>query len=301
MSTAESFKPRDKVKLRADTRVSNYDKTSAMLVAGVVVIGALVFILFMVWLTLFSWRSAIKPPPPILELAGNDNRPEGVADDWQPPGVEEFPEVEEPQLADALEAVTDSISSVRAQLEKVDGNAAQMGSGSGLGDKRARGPGTGNSNIIPEWERWKIEYQAGTMAEYMSILESFDIYLGSISQISNQILFFDDLNNASPIMTAGNRKSPLAQNLYFRNTPKSRLKRWDQNKVLAGGGDTNNKIVVQFYPPAVRQQLLELEQADYLKEGKELTEVRQTLFRCRAAGGGYEYYVEDIKYRPKPK
>lgn len=299
MSTAESFSPRDKVKLRADTRVSVYDQTSAMLVAGVVVIGALVFILFMVWLTLFAGKGGLEPPPPILELAGNDNRPEGVADDWQPPGVEEFPEVEEPQLADALEAVTDSISTVRAQLEKVDGNAAEMGSGSGLGDKRARGPGSGNSNIIPEWERWKIEYTASTMAEYMAILESFDIYLGSVSQISNQILFFEDLTSGRPTMTNGNRKSPRAQNLYFRNT-KSRLKRWDQNKVVAGGGDLDNKIVVQFYPPAVRETLLRLEQAVYLADGKDLTEVRQTLFRCRPAGNGYEYYVEDLKYRPKP-
>lgn len=300
MSTAESWQPGEKVKLRADTRVSNYDKTSAMLVAGVIVIGALVFILFMIWLTLFSWRGAVKPPPPILELAGNDNRPEGVADDWQPPGVEEFPEVTEPQLADALEAVTDSISSVRAQLEKVDGNAAEMGTGSGLGDKRARGPGSGGANIIPEWERWKIEYEAGTMAEYMAILEHFDIYLGSVSQISNQILFFDNLNNASPTMTAGNRESPLAQNLYFRNTT-SRLKRWDQNKVQAGGGDLNNKIVVQFYPPAVRQMLLELEQAEYHAAGRDLTEVRRTQFRCRPAGSGYEYYLHEIQYRPKPK
>ncbi|MCP4082805.1 MAG: hypothetical protein GY819_07365 [Planctomycetaceae bacterium] len=300
MSTADSFSPREKVKLRADTRASSYDKTSAMLVASVVVIGAFVFILFMIWLSLFSFGSPAKMPPPILELAGNDNRPEGVSDDWQPPGVEEFPEVTEPQLADALEAVTESISTVRAQLEKVDGNAVEMGSGSGEGDKRAKGPGSGNSNIIPEWERWKIEYQAGTMAEYMSILQSFEIYLGSVSQVSNQILFFTDLNNPRPTMEPGNRKSPKAQNLYFRNT-KSRLKRWDQNKVLAGGGDVDNKIVVQFYPPAVRQKLLQLEQAVYLEDGKDLTEVRQTLFRCRAGGGGYEYYVEDIKYRPKPK
>ena len=299
MSSAEPF-TRNKVQLRTDPRVSAYDQTSALLVAGVTVIGALVFILFMVWLTLFAGRRPPKPPPAILELAGNDNRPEGVADDWLPPGVEEFPEVEEPQLADALEAVTDSISVVRAQLEKVDGNAAQMGTGSGLGDKRARGPGSGNANIIPEWERWKIEYVASSSAEYMAILESFGIYLGSVSQLSNQILFFQDLTAGRPTMTAGNRKSDLAQNLYFRNT-KTRLKRWDEAKVIAGGGDTDNKIVVQFYPADIRMMLLTLEQAVYLEDGKDLTEVRQTLFRCRPSGNSYEYYVEDIKYRPKPK
>jgi hypothetical protein len=300
MSTTESVRQMQPLKLRADTRVSSYDKTSAMLVAAVIVVGALVFVLFMVWLTLFAGRGAATPLPPITELAGNDNRPEGVADDWQPPGVDEFPEIEQPQLADALEAVTDSVSSVRAQLEKVDGDSAQMGRGPGLGDRRARGPGSGDGNIIPEWERWKIEYEAGTMAEYMDILESFDIYLGAVSQISNQILFFDNLNDSRPAMTVGTRNSPEADNLYFRNT-RSRLKRWDQNKVLAGGGDVDNKIVVQFYPPAVRETLLRLEQAEYLAAGKDLDEVRQTLFRCRAAGGGYEYYVEDISYRPKPR
>ncbi len=297
---SSTYQKRERVKLNSDTRVSNYDMTSAFLVAGVVVIGLLVFILFMIWLTLFAGREGLKPPPAILELAGNDSRPEGVADDWQPPGVEEFPEVTEPQLADALEAVTDSISSVRAQLEKVDGNAAEMGTGSGLGDKRASGPGSGNSNIIPEWDRWKIEYTAGTSAEYMSILESFGIYLGAVSQISNQIIFYRDLNNGRPTVISGSRSSPEAQNLYFKNN-KTRLKRWDQNKVVAGGGDIESKLVVQFYPTEVRQALLELEQAEYHAEGKDLTEVRQTLFRCRPAGSGYEYYVQDIKYRPKPK
>ncbi len=299
MSTAD-FQPQPRIKINTDPRVSKYDLTSAFLVAGCLVIGALVFILFGIWLSLFDWRSPVKTNPPILELAGNDDRPEGVADDWQPPGVEEFPEVEEPQLADALEATTESISTVRAQLEKVDGDAAEQGSGSGLGDKRARGDGSGNANIIPEWERWKIEYVASTSAEYMNILESFGIDLGAVSQLSNQIIIIDDLNNNPPTVIQTSRSQPNAKRLYFRNT-KTRLKRWDQNKVQAGGVDLKSKIVVQFYPAAVRQNLLQLENAKYGADNKQLTEVKRTLFRCRPRGDGYEFYVEDIEYRIAPK
>lgn len=302
MSTPQAETSRFRVKMNADTRVSSYDQTSAFLVAGVVVIGVLVFILFMIWLTLFAGAPSPPKTAPIVDLAGNDDRPEGVADDWQPPGVEEFPEVEQPQLADALEAVTDSVSSVRAQLEKVDGNAMEMGSGSGLGDKRKRGLGGGDGNIIPEWDRWKIEYSASTMGEYMNILESFDISIGAVSQLSNQIAFLDDLNNARATVTYGNRESPEAKRLYFRNT-KNRLRRWDRNKVVASGVEDKNRLVVQFYSAALRQQLLELENAVYNKDGKTLEEVKKTQFRIRPAGSGFEFYIPSggVEYRPKPR
>ncbi|MGI9516283.1 MAG: hypothetical protein ACR2NP_04495 [Pirellulaceae bacterium] len=285
------------LEMTTDPRVSAYDKTATFLVAAVVVLGFLVFVLFMIWLTLFAGAPSQKPAIAITELAGNDDRPEGVADDWQEPGVEDFPEVEQPQLADALEAVTDSVSSVRAQLEKVDGNAAQMGRGAGLGDKRQRGRGGGNSDIIPEWDRWKIEYSAGTLAEYMNILQSFGITLGCVSQVSNQIQYLSSLTNAQATITVGDRSQA---GLYFHNT-RNRLRRWDQNKAAASGVDVRNKLIVHFYPTDIRQQLLELEHAEYSREGKELIEVKQTVFRVRPAGGGFEYYVESVEYRDWPK
>ncbi len=283
--------------LTADTRVSGYDKLSAFLVAGVVVIGFLVFLLFMIWLTLIVDFGGRKAPVVILELAGNDNRPEGVADDWLEPGVEEFPEVETPQLADALEATTEAVSTIRAQLETVDGNAAEMGAGRGLGDARARGPGSGNANIIPEADRWKIEIAASSQAEYMAILESFGITMGAVSELSNLIQYVDNLTAASPAVTDGERKDE--KRLFFMNT-KNRLRRWDQNKVASAGIDLKNTLVGHFYPAELRQQLLQLEAAVYDAAGKDLTEVRQTLFRVRPRGSGYEYFVENIEYRPRP-
>lgn len=288
-----------KPELTTDTRVSGYDRLSAVLVAGVVIVGFLVFLLFMIWLySVVDWGGK-KDPVLILELAGNDNRPEGIADDWQEPGVEEFPEVDIPQLADALEATTDAVSSIRAQLETVDGDAAEMGRGRGLGDRRARGPGSGNADIIPEADRWKIEITASTAAEYMGVLEFFDITLGVVSQLSNRIDYVDNLTGGTSV-AAGERKDETR--LFFMNS-KSRLRRWDENKASDEGVDLRNTLVGHFYSAELRARLLAIEAAVYSAEGKDLTEVQRTQFRIRPSGGGYEYYIPDggIEYRPKPR
>ncbi len=289
----------DKPRLTTDPRVSGYDKLSAFLTASVTVFGLLVFLMFMMWLTTIVEWGSTSMPSVIQELAGNGNRPEGIADDWQPPGVEEFPEVDTPQLADSLEATTDAISSVRASLESVDGDAPEMGRGTGLGDKRARGPGNGNGNIIPEADRWKIELVASTQGEYMKILESFDITLGVVHELSNLIEYVDDLTASVGSVSENERKNE--SRLFFMNK-KNRLRRWDQNKAESVGLELKNTLVGHFYPPALREQMLALEYEVYSKAGKTLEEVRLTEFRIRPAGSGYEYFIPQngIQYRPKP-
>lgn len=295
MSSVISEKPQ----LTADPRVSGYDQLSALLVASVSVVGFMVFLMFLIWLTMIVDWGSPKPPAVIVEMAGNDNRPEGIADDWQPPGVEEFPEVDIPQLADALEATTDAISSVRAQLEKVDGDAPEMGTGTGLGDKRARGPGSGFGDVIPEADRWKIEIVATTQGEYMKILEHFDITIGVVHELSNLIEYVDNLTAAVSTVTENERKNE--GRLFFMNK-KNRLRKWDQNKVESVGLELKNTLVGHFYSMELRATMLALEQEVYLKAGKGLDEVKKTEFRIRPAGSGYEYFIppNGIEFRPKP-
>jgi len=75
-----------------------------------------------------------------------EEKPKGEADDAEDPGVEEFPEVETAQLANALEAVSNSVSSVQGALEKRSGTASQMGKGSGFGSRD--GGGNGGDGIL---------------------------------------------------------------------------------------------------------------------------------------------------------
>ncbi|HMO14263.1 MAG TPA: hypothetical protein PKD64_01420 [Pirellulaceae bacterium] len=281
-----------------DTRVSSYERVSSFLISAITVTGILTAIGFMTWLTLFEWGSR----PFIAELYeefGNEDRPEGVADDWQEPGVEEFPEVEQPQLADALEAMTDAVSSVRAQLEKVDGNAAEMGRGKGLGDIRQRGKGKGNSKLVPEAQRWRIEYSTTSMGDYRTQLNFFDIELGALSKTTGRIDLIRNLTSAKPAREISSRAQE--KRLYFSHTQQT-LKQWDQRIARdAGVNDVNERILVQFYSQPTRQLLRDAEAAFLEKERRQLLEVQRTYFRIRPKGNGFEFYVNKMDYRQVPK
>ncbi len=288
--------PEDKYVL--DTRVSTYDKTSAFLIASVMILGLMTFLAFLIWLTLFEWGSA--PTAVVLqEEAGNDDRPEGVAEDWQEPGVEEFPEVPEPQLADSLEALTESVSSVKARLEKYDGNAPLMGAGSGLGDIRASGPGNGTGNALSEAKRWKIEYSATRVAEYAKQLDYFRVQLGAVSKTTPRIDLISDLTQSRPRSNYTNKSEE--KRIYFSYAA-SRLKRWDQALARrAGVTDVNTRDIVQFYEEDVRGNLRLLEAQYIAKEGKTVIDVEKCYFRVRPKGSGYEYYVHKVEYRLAPR
>ena len=281
-----------------DTRVSKYEMLSSFLISSIIIVGTMVVIGFMIWMTMWDWGS--RPVSIAMdEMIGNEDRPEGVADDWQEPGVEEFPEVPQPQLADALEAMTDAVSSVKAQLEKYDGNAVQMGTGTGLGDIRERGSGRGNSRLVPEAERWRIEYSSSRMAEYRSQLEYFGIELGAVSKTTQRIDLVSDLTRPTPTRDFTTRSQE--NRLYFSHT-RRRLRLWDQRIVQeAGVDDVRQRIVVQFYNDAVRQLLLTAEAEFTQGEGRRLLEVQRTYFKVRPKrGGGFEFYVDRCEYRKVP-
>ena len=92
-------------------------------------VGFLVAVLFLIWLTsVFKFERNVAPPfvPATIGDDGND-KPEGFEDDALDPGVEDFAEVETPQLAEALEAVSNAVSTIRANSEHVSGEAAVSG------------------------------------------------------------------------------------------------------------------------------------------------------------------------------
>ena len=93
--------------MTVETEVSSFDQTSAMLTAWVIVLGTLVGALLMIWLsTVVKDRMIVTTSIPLEEIPIGDGPPPlGIGDDWHPPGVEDFPEVDIPQLATAIDAV----------------------------------------------------------------------------------------------------------------------------------------------------------------------------------------------------
>lgn len=278
----------------SDPRISRYEQVSAFLVAMTVFFGILCTVLFLIWLTTIV---RIRPTQAVVEwndeLAGNNNNPEGIAEDFEEPGVEEMADVPEPQLADAVEAMTQSMSSVQAHLEAVEGNAAQMGSGRGLGDARESGPGNGGDRVDKPWDRWQIRYSTASQKEYAEQLDSFGIELGAISQGTPDIKYLSNLANATATRRGGTKSS---EKRIFFSYRKGQLLAWDKQFFRDAGVDISDRLLVQFYPNATRQQLDSLEQAAL--KGRRVAEVKNTIFGVRALGRGrYEYYVVDVIYK----
>ncbi len=290
MST--DFSKRPKPQLTVETSASSYDRLNAALVAAIMLFGFLFAVLFLIWLTsIFDFSRRAAGPIAVANEAG-DSKPEGVADDVLEPGVEEFPEVEVPQLANALEAVTDSVSSVRGALEKRSGDAAQMGKGAGFGS-RDGGPGSGGDGI-PEYKRWVISYEASDIGAYAKQLSFFNIDIGVIHQVKNDIWRVRDVGgSASVLKTSRERENKTLRFMH----QKQRMKKWDQELCKRNSVTVENTIQAQFYPESTRQIIRIAEAAALEGTGKQLSEVRNTYFKVEPGGSGFVFTVTDIKYR----
>ena len=246
--------------------------------------GFFAILLFLLWLTP---RLVFKSKPPkttvIQELKGRSDHAKGSARDLEEPGVEELPDVQEPQLADTLQAMTDAISTQKASFEAFEGNADAVGKGKGQGDSRQSGPGgEGNLDVVPPWERWEIRFTAASADDYAKQLDDFSVELGAIPRNRPNI---DYVRNVS--------KSPI---LYFIHPPNDPLLQFSIELLGKVNVSTEGKFVAQFYSDEAFNQLLALEKSNL--GGRSLADVRKTVFGVRTAGGSNEFFLIRQDFRP---
>ena len=290
MSTVADNAAKPQINVR--TKITLYDRVSGMLTAWVMLIGFLVLIMFLIWLYLVT--NVPTKQPIVFEPPGFDNEenPEGVAEDMEEPGVEEFPEVETPQLADALEAVTDIASTVKANLEAVDGTAAEMGRGQGLGDRRTKGPGGGGSGKLNP-NRWSIYWAVRNKKEYAQMLEYFNIDIGCASLDSGQIEYATNLTGGSPGSRSGSFKTesrlPMTQ-------MQARFAMWDAEFIRDAGIQINNDVdkIRLFLPSEVLVRMGKLEADKLSASGTDERQVRRTKFKVSKTGNGYKVELDKI-------
>jgi hypothetical protein len=284
----------DQTDAQIETKVSTYDLVNAFLVSMLIVVGTMVAIMFLIWLTMI-WNRREPPLRFIVDPSFGNEKPEGFADDIYEPGVEEFPEVETPQLADALEAITQAVSTVRANLEARDGDAAEMGKGRGFGS-RDGGPGTGNFRGVPEHKRWKIEYQAANITEYAKQLSFFNIDIGVISNSNNEVVRLQQPGPSGNLLNSNRETENNNKSLYFIHE-KLRLRRWDESLVRQKGVDLTSKFTVQFYPEATRVVLRQVEGQYLHDQQRQLVDVRRTRFKVVPDGSSYAFEIVEVEYQ----
>jgi hypothetical protein len=277
------------------TAVSKYDIVSGFLVAAVGLVGFITGLLFLLFLLNMEWDKQPQAEMFIFEdLAGFEN-PEGIAEDFEEPGVEELADVVEPQLADALEMVTDAVSTTRAAIEAVDGTAAQMGTGKGLGDRRQSGLGGGGTGKGNPAEHWIVKYSTSSKEAYAAQLDYFKIEIGSLSKDTSLIEYAGNVSAAKPAYRQGTRKDE--KRVYFKKPNNHPVLRWDKALLQAAGAQISNRYIFTFYPPATFKQLFDLEKAALLQAKKQMDDVKRTVFTVtRGGGSGYVYKLTKIEY-----
>jgi hypothetical protein len=280
--------------------VSAYDRAASWVIALNILLGIAVGLALLVWLShVITFRTDEQAKIEYIEaIAGRGDHAAGFERDAEPPGMEELADEIEPQVEQLLEAVTATVSTQATALDAIETPMSSNSPGTGLGDSRPPGPLGEGDNIIPRGERWEIRYNANSVAAYAQQLDFFHIELGAVGGGQKQVDYAVNLRKAAPDKRQG--PSDAEKRLYMLWTA-GNLRRFDQQLLRAAGVSTGGRIVVQFYPKAVEEQLFQLEMAHATANGRSSPkQIKQTVFGVRRQGSGFEYFVVSQLYRAVP-
>ncbi len=273
-------------------QVSAYDRASGLLIALLIIIGCFVLVLLLIWLTQRVLAVAHVVPVELLEPGGAEGTV-GTEQGFEQPDTEEVQELIEPELEAALESIADAVSTKAAQLENV--RYAPAGAGSSGHLDRGRG-GRGDADVIPRWERWEIGYNATSRQAYAEQLDFFGIELAATGGGKPLIEYATNLSAAKPVRKTGPSTGEDRLYMLWQSGP---LQRADRELLAAAGIDVRRRILVQFFPAHVEQNLAQLEVA--YAQNRDVTKIGKTIFGVREGPDKkYEFYVMEQQLRTRP-
>ncbi len=282
---------------RLPIAVSPYDRAASWVVSLNILVGFGVALLFLIWLSqTLEFQGEQSEVILVENVAGRGDHAAGFARDVEAPGVEELEEETEPKVEQLLEAVTDVVSTQAASLDAVQTTMFSSNSGTGLGDSRPPGPLGEGDDIIPRGERWVIKYNANSREAYAQQLDYFQIELAAIGGGQKQVDYARNLRKGRPDARKG-AGGDSEKRLYMLWTSGA-LKKFDQQLLRAAGIKTAGRIVVQFYPKPVEDQLARIEMDYARKNGRtSAKQFKKTVFGVRRNSRGFEFFVESQRYR----
>jgi hypothetical protein len=299
MSTLSQPKQAPQARGRTNMRTQKVDVVASLLLSMLVVIGLLVFLLFVVWLTqTFTWTAGdIKIEEE--RVAGRGDHAEGFERDIEPPGAEDVQELTEPTLAETLEAVTETATSVAASLDSIDSNSTASTAGTGRGDSRPPGPLGEGDDIVPRFERWELKFQAKGLKPYATQLDFYKIELGCVGGGVPTVDYAFSLA-ASPQKRSGTSEEENKRTrLYFMWRQEGPLKEFDRQLLQQAGVQTQGRQLLKFIPKELEDNLAQVEMKYANSKGHtSVKEIAKTIFESQAAAaGGYAFVVTEQRYR----
>lgn len=267
-------------------QVSAYDRVSGMLIALLVLVGATVLTLLIMWLTshIFAAQPAV---PVVMEQIGDGGGALGDSMEMEAPSLEET-DLVQPELTDTLSAVADAIAAQAAVLENPAIFAEMNQKGGGRGDGRMAGSGSGRPGRARHWE---FRFPEGNTVEtYARQLDFFGIELGVLMP-GNKVEYAFNLSKAKP----DRRSGPADQEKrYYLTWRRGGLQEADRELLNRAGIKAGGRLILKFVPPQVEAQLAGLERA---KAGDDTARIAATYFGVVPQGAGFRFYVMDQRYK----
>ncbi|MEM9185504.1 MAG: hypothetical protein AAGB00_03300 [Planctomycetota bacterium] len=269
--------------------VNSYDRASSLLVALLVMVAVTVSALLIIF---FARGFVDEKLPPFILPGENTDLPNeavmGIAEDIEPPGVEDAPELTEPSLMDTLNALTSAVSSKVAIMADPPIDASdRVGKGSGLGDKRKSGGGGG-----PAISR-ELVYEFSDAAAYARWYDSYGIELGVLDASGVNAYYASNLGDSKPTVRQGKR---MEEKRYAFPASAGPLYQFDVRFAQKAGIAKYGKILYQFFPNEVYRILLGREEAEAKKAGKRVDEIKRTVFRVEQRGSNFDFVVVEQLY-----
>lgn len=271
--------------------ISRYDRVASMLLALLMLVGATVLLLFLIWLTSTLFAKQTPVPVELAEVSGGEGGVSTEGLNLDAPDVEEMAqelELEEPRIEQMMATIVDAVTERLTDLddpaltEELVSGGRSASSGSGGAPFFGEGEGEGG---IPRAARWEVFFQeGGDLDSYARQLAYFKIELGVIGD-SGQVTYAYNLVKPAPDRREGGGKEEDRLYMSWRSGKRQQA---DRRLLALAEIATRGRLIVQFYPAAVENRLAQLEGAF---AGRSESEIRKTRFGVRTVGNGYEFYV----------
>lgn len=321
MAATASQKSKVPPKALGEMRVSAYDRVSswlaALLVVSTVVVAALLSIYFARRLPTGEVAVPVQPVTLYGGGGGGEGGQLGAGGDASLPAFVGSEAADEPQLEDTLESIASAVTQSEMVVfdDTIDTDTAPAqdyldtrkpgttGTGGGIGT--GRGPGTGSGIgpgsgggmgggvYRPEPER-EIRFEPQNLREYARFLDFFGIELGVLGR-DNKIHYAYNLSQDTPAVREGD---PVEELRYWMMSARSRFAALDRRLAGRSGIADKGRIILQFYPEQAYAQLLQLENEQAAKSGKQPPDVLKTVYRATRTGNQFTLEVLEQKYRP---
>jgi hypothetical protein len=276
---------------RYELTVNAYDRTATLIIALLILVGFTVLGLGIVFFA-DKMTVTIEPVPVVPVEATSASANQGFAQEPDPPGVEDAPELSEPQMEETLESLSLAATAREVLLsdETLQG-VEESGRGQGLGDARMAGPGgDGVVERVPRWERWKIRFEPESAEEFARWLDFHKIEIGVLGR-DNLVHYAAQLSAAAPVLRTA---EPTKENRGYTSAADGPMPALTDDLAREADIARLGNVVLLFYPFEVESILWTLENKH--SAGRDVNSIRETVFTVTRDGDRFGFEIVDQKY-----